>query len=163
MCALRWNGPAIIESRTGTSVEFVVTTSELEYQTRDDSRLFADSRRSRPDGALDMAELIAARTLLHASRWGALPQMVQRTFLVRALARAIAHELGHYLLESRTHSAHGLMRGHLTAEDIMQPLHSSDRLEPAQIERLRRGVLFAQTSATSDTLDTKDRQSPKQP
>lgn len=30
--------------------------------------------------------------------------------LARALGRALAHELGHYLLKSRTHAASGLMR-----------------------------------------------------
>ena len=87
----------------------------------------------------------AAAALMKASRWNGLPKTVQRTFLVRAMARAIAHELGHYLLASREHTAHGLMRGQLTADDIMQPRRSSDRLDRAQVERLRRGELFAGT------------------
>jgi hypothetical protein len=80
-----------------------------------------------------------------------LPKTVQRMFLVRAMARAIAHELGHYLLASREHAARGLMRGQLTADDIMQPRRSSDRLDRAQVERLRRGELFAGTP-TGDGL-----------
>jgi hypothetical protein len=87
----------------------------------------------------------AAEALMRASRWNGLPKTVQRTFLVRAMARAIAHELGHYLLASREHAARGLMRGQLTADDIMQPRRSSDRLDQAQVERLRRGELFAGT------------------
>ncbi|GAB2733810.1 hypothetical protein GCM10027174_03160 [Salinifilum aidingensis] len=42
----------------GTSVRAVITTSELEYQTRDDSRVFAGSAREERPGTLDMAELL---------------------------------------------------------------------------------------------------------
>jgi hypothetical protein len=59
------------------------------------------------------------------------------------MTRAIAHELGHYLLASREHAAHGLMRGQLTADDIMQPRRSSYQLERAQVQRLRQGTLVA--------------------
>lgn len=101
----------------------------------------------------------AAAALMKASRWGGLPKSVQRTFLVRAMARAIAHELGHYLLASREHTVHGLMRGQLTADDVMLPRRSSYRLDRAQVERLRNGVQFARsdpkTLTTKDTMDTK--------
>jgi hypothetical protein len=85
----------------------------------------------------------AATALLRASRWNGLPKTVQHTFLVRAITRAIAHELGHYLLASREHVAHGLMRGQLTADDIMQPRRSSYQLERAQVQRLRQAALVA--------------------
>ena len=38
------------------------------------------------------------------------PTLFHELLLSRALGRALAHELGHYLLKSRTHSAAGLMR-----------------------------------------------------
>jgi len=101
----------------------------------------------------------AARTLLQASRWGVFPKIVQRTFLTRALARAIAHEIGHYLLASREHAARGLMRGQLTADDIMQPLAASYRLGRSEVARLRRGVQFANSHkpvTTIDTVETKE-------
>jgi long-chain acyl-CoA synthetase len=41
-----------------TPVELVVTTSELEYQSRNDERLFKDIERHRYDGTVDFAELI---------------------------------------------------------------------------------------------------------
>ncbi|MCI2416008.1 AMP-binding protein [Saccharopolyspora sp. K220] len=41
-----------------TDVELTVTTSELEYQTRDDSRVFAGVQRLSCEGAADMATLI---------------------------------------------------------------------------------------------------------
>lgn len=43
----------------GTEVRTVITTSELEYQTRDDPRIFAGVERIACEGTLDMAELLA--------------------------------------------------------------------------------------------------------
>src|SRR5882757_5649960 len=42
------------------AVRRVITTSELEYQTRHDPRLFSDSRRTRPAGTEDFTELVSA-------------------------------------------------------------------------------------------------------
>ena len=42
-----------------TQVDLVVTTSELDHQTRNDPRVFADVSRRRHDGTLDMAELMS--------------------------------------------------------------------------------------------------------
>jgi hypothetical protein len=95
----------------------------------------------------------AATALLRASRWNGLPKTVQRTFLVRAMTRAIAHELGHYLLSSREHAPHGLMRGQLTADDIMQPRRSSYRLDREQVAQLQRGALLAQRERADDPVE----------
>ena len=42
----------------------------------------------------------------------------RRTFLARALGRALAHEIGHYLLGSKQHTARGLMKARQTAVDL---------------------------------------------
>ena len=42
----------------GTAVELVLTTSELEHQTRDDERLFKGIARARHEGTTDLSELI---------------------------------------------------------------------------------------------------------
>jgi long-chain acyl-CoA synthetase len=42
----------------GTAVRTVITTSELEHQTRDDERIFAGVERIRSEDTLDMAELL---------------------------------------------------------------------------------------------------------
>lgn len=42
----------------GTDVSLVLTTSELDHQTRDDQRLFAGVTRQRHEGTTDLAELI---------------------------------------------------------------------------------------------------------
>jgi long-chain acyl-CoA synthetase len=51
--------PVVAAGREHTAVEHVITTSELEYQTRNDTRALPSAERSRPGEALDMAELIA--------------------------------------------------------------------------------------------------------
>ncbi|MCF6735524.1 AMP-binding protein [Blastococcus sp. KM273129] len=43
----------------GTGVRLVLTTSELEFQTRDDERLFAGVTRQRHEGTTDFAEFVA--------------------------------------------------------------------------------------------------------
>lgn len=85
----------------------------------------------------------AAERLMQASSWSGapltrLPVAVRRQFMTRALGRSIAHELGHYLLRSKRHARRGLMRDHLTADDIMETRHVKDRLEAQDLERLGR-------------------------
>jgi hypothetical protein len=105
----------------------------------------------RPSNVINVSTTAAA-ALLKASRWAGLPKNVQRVFLERALARAIAHELGHYLLASRQHTAQGLMRGQLTPDDIMQPRRSSYRLDRAQVQRLQEGVLLARRDQATQEI-----------
>jgi hypothetical protein len=99
----------------------------------------------RPSNVITVS-VTAALALMKASRWSGFPKIVQRTFVVHAMSRAIAHELGHYLLASREHAGRGLMRGQLTADEIMQPRPSSYRLDRAQVESLRRAEHFARLS-----------------
>ena len=55
-----------------------------------------------------------------ARRLSEFPGMVER-LLPRALGRALAHELGHYLLARRSHSPTGLMREAFRPEDVADP------------------------------------------
>jgi hypothetical protein len=47
-----------------------------------------------------------------------MPVLERETYLGRALGRALAHELGHYLLASKAHTAHGLMKANFTAAEF---------------------------------------------
>src|SRR5262249_48796111 len=63
-----------------------------------------------------MVSLAATRALVDGSDYRGTPvaqrpSAVGRTLLARALGRAAAHELGHYLLASPAHARRGLMRG----------------------------------------------------
>ena len=68
--------------------------------------------------------LTAVGRLLNQGQWhgrsfSALPPAASRRFVQRAVARAVAHELGHYLLRSRAHDSRGLMRAAYTVDEIM--------------------------------------------
>ena len=63
---------------------------------------------------------VLGRTERAARRLADLPGMVER-LLPRALGRALAHELGHYLLARRAHSPTGLMREAFRPEDLADP------------------------------------------
>lgn len=45
-----------------TDIRTVITTSALDWQTRNDPRLFSETRRPHPDGTLDLREIIADNT-----------------------------------------------------------------------------------------------------
>jgi hypothetical protein len=49
------------------------------------------------------------------------PVALGHSILGRVLGRALAHEIGHFLLRSRQHSTAGLMRSELTAADLVWP------------------------------------------
>jgi hypothetical protein len=61
-----------------------------------------------------------------------MPLSQRETLLARAMGRALAHELGHYLLASKAHTDHGLMKAVLTAVELFQPGNSAFRIEQAQ-------------------------------
>jgi hypothetical protein len=66
------------------------------------------------------------------------PDVIER-LLPQALGRALAHELGHFLLASRAHSRTGIMREALHPDDLAGPA-SAERLSltRAQMELLDR-------------------------
>ena len=61
-----------------------------------------------------------------------MPLSQRETLLARCMGRALAHELGHYLLTSKAHTGHGLMKAVLTAVELFQPGNGALRIEPAQ-------------------------------
>ena len=81
---------------------------------------------------------------------GGLSQMTiaqRRTFLARALGRALAHEIGHYLIGSKEHTRSGLMKARHTAGDLFGPerrgfvLSAADR--STAVARLAEGERLA--------------------
>jgi hypothetical protein len=61
-----------------------------------------------------------------------MPLAQRDTLLARAMGRALAHELGHYLLASKAHTQRGLMKAILTAVELFGPDAGAFRLEAAQ-------------------------------
>jgi hypothetical protein len=56
----------------------------------------------------------------------------RRAHLARALGRALAHEIGHYVLASADHTASGLMKARLVANDLFGPSRGAFGLTDAQ-------------------------------
>jgi hypothetical protein len=69
---------------------------------------------------------------------------------LRAMAFAIAHEVGHYLLRSKAHPATGLMRARFTVDELMRASSGKYRLgvaEQAILRQRMRGYLLARNAA----------------
>jgi len=87
--------------------------------------------------------IATARNLIARSSWMGrsferLPITLSQQFVTRAISWSAAHEIGHYLLRTSRHSKSGLMRGRLTAPEVMWNERRSIQLEPQQVEVLRR-------------------------
>lgn len=85
----------------------------------------------------------AARALGASGRWSGRvftdwPPSLAQIFLVRAVGRAVAHEVGHYLLRSKAHTSHGLMRPVFTVAEIMENGVNQYLLQPAEVALLER-------------------------
>lgn len=57
-------------------------------------------------------------------------------FLGRALGRALAHEIGHYLLRSRDHDRRGLMATRRTSVELFGPDRSPFAVTPSELARV---------------------------
>jgi hypothetical protein len=68
-----------------------------------------------------------------------LPQRFGHFILARALGRALAHEIGHYLLGNTGHNGSGLMRAQLTPQELLEPItETMYGLDRSQRQRLGR-------------------------
>src|SRR5262249_42295818 len=63
-----------------------------------------------PEPIVYVSRVAALELLDSSSRLRQYPERRRDLLLSRMLGRALAHELGHYLLASRTHTSYGLMR-----------------------------------------------------
>jgi len=78
-----------------------------------------------------------------------MPITERETYLGRAMGRALAHELGHYLLASKAHSRTGLMRSSMTAVDLFSTVRM--RLEITQ--PIRESILTRLVRSGSGTVN----------
>lgn len=61
-----------------------------------------------------------------------MPIAERELLLSRAMGRALAHELGHYLLASKEHTKRGLMKAILSATEMFASDANALRVDPAQ-------------------------------
>jgi hypothetical protein len=76
--------------------------------------------------------LNGARLLDTVNKYSSLPMRAQETLVGRALGRALAHEIGHYLLQTPAHSPVGLMRARRSVDDFFSITRNGMDLTPAQ-------------------------------
>jgi hypothetical protein len=74
-----------------------------------------------PGHVVHLSREAAQRLLASSPTLRQKPQDWQNMLLARVMGRALAHELGHYLLASKQHSSHGLMRPSLPLDALTDP------------------------------------------
>jgi hypothetical protein len=63
-------------------------------------------------------------------------RLERQTLLARAMGRALAHELGHYLSASKVHTEKGLMKGVLSASELFGQDRARFTLTPGELQRM---------------------------
>lgn len=87
-------------------------------------------------------DVAAVEATVARTRWGGRPfdpwpPAWRDTFVGRALGRVLAHEIGHYLLASRVHTAEGLMRASFDGDELLRPARDSFAIAARDLPRLR--------------------------
>jgi len=100
-----------------------------------------------------------ARRLLEAARGvvGLASNMTaaqRELFLARAMGRALAHEMGHYLLASKVHTPRGLMQASRSAYEFFSTEQRSFRVDPAQQQTIAARLL--RESLVVSRLESRD-------
>jgi hypothetical protein len=78
------------------------------------------------------AYMLGARAVVGLT--GQMPVAEREMLLARAMGRALAHEIGHYLLASKAHTARGLMQAKHTASDLFGAVLTPFAIDAAQRE-----------------------------
>jgi hypothetical protein len=84
--------------------------------------------------AAEVRVLIDHAVVLGASeaQW---PRAMRDRILARAVGRVLAHEIGHFVLGTPGHAAHGLMRAEQRADDLVTPRRDGLGLAPDDVAR----------------------------
>ena len=74
-----------------------------------------------PEGTIFLSRKNALRLVDTIDEYRERPLKFKERLVARALGRALAHELGHYLTGSKEHSVSGLMKGRRLAHEFFSP------------------------------------------
>ena len=97
-----------------------------------------------------------AQRLLDASRGSAgmssnMPRLERETYLGRAMGRALAHEMGHYLLASKAHTRMGLMQAIHSAAEFFGRERNRFLADPAERQLITARLQAESLVATSQS------------
>ena len=85
---------------------------------------------------LGAAELLAHNSQSEGHPFALKPPVERDAILLRMLGVALAHELGHYLLDTSHHSSGGLLRQTLAAREMEQPDPAHLRLSRKELQMM---------------------------
>ena len=74
-----------------------------------------------PEGTIFLSRRNALRLVETIDEYRERPVKFKERLIARALGRALAHELGHYLTGSKEHTVSGLMKGRRLADEFFSP------------------------------------------
>ena len=80
---------------------------------------------------------VVARVTWHDRRLTDLPAQSRDHLIGRALGRVLAHEIGHYVLGIRRHSANGLMRSEFRGDQLIGPSRGPFEVPAAEMPLLQ--------------------------
>jgi hypothetical protein len=83
------------------------------------------------------ARTLVVRATLGGRRVSDWPAAIAQRFIPRVLGRALAHEIGHYVLGTRDHAARGLMSASFTPDDVTLASTSRFHLPGGDAARMR--------------------------
>ena len=87
--------------------------------------------------AVAVASITGARRIVDESRFLLFdPPSTHERRIGVVLGRAVAHEIGHYLLQTNTHAVDGLMRARIQAEEFADLRRGTFRLDRAAVAHL---------------------------
>jgi hypothetical protein len=65
-----------------------------------------------------------------------MPPAQREVLLARAMGRALAHELGHFLLKSKLHTPRGLLKAWRTTAELFTPERGGFKIDAAQRQQI---------------------------
>lgn len=114
-----WTGDAVDAATLPSDIRvLVVSASGANPSAGEHAWPVAELLRDQQAQPVAIASVDAARRVLEASHRTGEPDALVARRLGVVLGRAVAHELGHFLLQTATHARHGLMRTRISADDF---------------------------------------------
>jgi hypothetical protein len=98
----------------------------------------------RPDGTPEprvslflnaLLTLIADTRAMSLAAWQS-PRVLRDLIVGRAVGRVLAHEIGHYILATRTHGTAGLMRSSQRSDELVAPSRAGFKLSALEAARI---------------------------